>query len=253
MKFSIGPSIWVIFSILFLFVASSFIVCNIENYSEIELPKVTGPECIAFDCHGNGPYVSVSDGRILKWQGQKFGWTEFAITSSKRQVLMQRNLCDGTSNPNLEPICGRPLGLKFNPTDCNMYIADAYFGLLMVGQNGGVAKQLATSAEGVPFNFTNALDIDSQTGMIYFTDSSTRFQRREWLLSILSGDKTGRLMQYDPNTKKVSVLLKGLAFANGVLDGKGGATFNSISDVEEHNGSLWLGSAVKPYVGLIKI
>ena len=78
----------------------------------------------------------------------------------------------------MEPICGRPLGLKFNPTDCNLYIADAYFGLLVVEQNGGVAKQLATSAEGVPLNFTNALDIDSQTGMVYFTDSSTRFQRR---------------------------------------------------------------------------
>ena len=77
-----------------------------------------------------------------------------------------------------EPICGRPLGLKFNPTSCDLYIADAYFGLLIVGPNGGVAQPIATSADGVPFRFTNALDIDTQTGMVYFTDSSTVFQRR---------------------------------------------------------------------------
>ena len=36
--------------------------------------------------------------------------------------------------------CGRPLGLKFNEATCDLYIADAYFGLLVVGHNGGVAK-----------------------------------------------------------------------------------------------------------------
>lgn len=35
-------------------------------------------------------------------------------------------------------------------------------------------------------------------------------------MSIISGDRTGRLMQYDPSTKKVTVLLNGLGFPNGV-------------------------------------
>ena len=30
------------------------------------------------------------------------------------------------------------------------------------------------------------------------------------------GDKTGRLLKYDPRTKKVTVLLRGLSFSNGV-------------------------------------
>ena len=89
-----------------------------------------------------------------------------------------RNICDGSTNPDLEPTCGRPLGLKFNDATCNLYIADAYFGLLVVGPDGGVAQQLATSAEGVPFRLTNGLDIDTNTGMVYFTDSSEIFQRR---------------------------------------------------------------------------
>ena len=30
------------------------------------------------------------------------------------------------------------------------------------------------------------------------------------------GDKTGRLLKYDPRTKKVTLLLRGLSFSNGV-------------------------------------
>lgn len=34
---------------------------------------------------------------------------------------------------------------------------------------------------------------------------------------IISGDKTGRLMKYDPETKQVTVLLSDLSFPNGVV------------------------------------
>jgi len=37
----------------------------------------------------------------------------------------------------------------------------------------------------------------------------------------------------------------------GVLDGKGGNSLDSVSEVEEHNGYLFIGSAVEPYVGVI--
>ncbi|KAK3222703.1 hypothetical protein Dsin_009728 [Dipteronia sinensis] len=57
---------------------------RLKNYQQVMLPGVLGPESIAFDCHGKGPYVGVSDGRILKWQGHPLGWIEFAITSSNR-------------------------------------------------------------------------------------------------------------------------------------------------------------------------
>ncbi|KAK0575172.1 hypothetical protein LWI29_034992 [Acer saccharum] len=60
---------------------------RLQNYEQVMLPGVIGPESIAFDCHGKGPYVGVSDGRILKWQGSPPGWTQFAITSSNRQDL----------------------------------------------------------------------------------------------------------------------------------------------------------------------
>jgi len=37
-----------------------------------------------------------------------------------------------------------------------------------------------------------------------------------------------------------------------VLDGGYGTQLNSVSEVEEHDGSLWIGSAVQPYIALIK-
>lgn len=39
---------------------------------------------------------------------------------------------------------------------------------------------------------------------------------RQFILSLCSGDRTGRLLKYDKSSKAVTVLLKGLAFANGV-------------------------------------
>lgn len=97
-------------------------------------------------------------------------------------LIRQRKLCDGSTDSTTETICGRPLGLKFNPTTCELYVADAYFGLLKIGPNGGYPQQLANSAEGVPFCFLNALDIDNETGMVYFTDTSTIFQRRYYYI-----------------------------------------------------------------------
>ncbi|XVF43362.1 hypothetical protein PTKIN_Ptkin02bG0034400 [Pterospermum kingtungense] len=324
------------------------VVPVLNNYYKIELTRATGPESIAFDCKREGPYVGVSDGRILKWQGPNLGWKEFAVPSPNRN----RKTCDGSTSPDLEPTCGRPLGLKFNHATCNLYIADAYFGLLVVGPDGGVAQQLATSAEGVPFRLTNALDIDTNTGVVYFTDSSTIFQRRQILLSVATFDRSGRLLKYDTRTKKVTVIHRGLAFANGValskdntfllvsesakmrilkfriedelangyvpeqfaklsripdniksnekgefwialnsgrgriqkvnqttldgdsgipwismdpigvkydqngkileqLDGNGGCIFDAVSEIEEYKGKLYIGSVVKPYVGIL--
>ncbi|KAJ9691648.1 hypothetical protein PVL29_013750 [Vitis rotundifolia] len=184
-----------------------------RQYNQLELPSGTyGPETLVFDCNGEGPYTGVSDGRILKWHGSEVGWKDFAVTSP----LRTSRLCDGSSDTSAEHVCGRPLGLKFNQATCDLYIADAYFGLLVVGRKGGLARQLATSAEGVPFLFANALDIDQKTGAVYFTDTSTRFRRWEFGIAMESGDNTGRLMRYDPKTKKVKVLLKHLFFSNGV-------------------------------------
>ncbi|XP_010932965.2 protein STRICTOSIDINE SYNTHASE-LIKE 3 isoform X1 [Elaeis guineensis] len=138
------------------------------------LGQIQGPESVAFDPLGRGPYTGVADGRVLFWNGHS--WSDFAYTSPIRSEL-----CDpkpsALSYLRNEHICGRPLGLRFDKKTGDLYIADAYFGLLKVGPEGGLATPLSTEAEGVPLNFTNDLDIDEE-GNIYFTDSSTNYQRR---------------------------------------------------------------------------
>ncbi|KAK2970489.1 hypothetical protein RJ640_023672 [Escallonia rubra] len=176
----------------------------------LHLTGAVGPESLAFDPDGEGPYTGVADGRILKWQGVGRGWVDFAITSS------QRKECVRPFAPEMEHVCGRPLGLRFDQSTGDLYIADAYLGLQVVGSAGGLATQIVTEVEGRPLLFTNDMDIDDYEGVIYFTDTSTRFHRRQFISSVLSKDETGRLMKYDKASKEVTVLLRGLAFANGV-------------------------------------
>ncbi|KAF8043740.1 hypothetical protein BT93_A1916 [Corymbia citriodora subsp. variegata] len=182
----------------------------------VPLAGAHGPESLAFDPSGGGPYTGVADGRVLKWEGDERGWVDFAFTSS------QRKECIRPFAPELEHVCGRPLGLRFDKKTGDLYIADAYFGLMVVGPEGGLATLVANEAEGEPFRFTNDLDIDESEDVIYFTDSSTTFRRRQFMNAFISGVNTGRVMKYDKSSKELKVLLQGLAFPNGVALSEGG-------------------------------
>ncbi|KAI3832513.1 hypothetical protein MKW98_002059 [Papaver atlanticum] len=186
---------------------------NLLQKSEIKfLNQVQGPESIAFDPLGRGPYTGLADGRIVFWNGES--WTDFAYTSPNRSELCNPQASALAYLKN-EHICGRPLGLRFDKKTGDMYICDAYLGLMKVGPEGGLATSLVTEAEGVPLKFTNDLDIDDE-GNIYFTDSSITYQRRNFIQLVFSGDNTGRLLKYNPNTKETTVLVRGLQFPNGV-------------------------------------
>ena len=128
---------------------------------------VTGAESLAFDRRGQGPYAGVSDGRVLKWGGSALGWTTFAHSANYRKIP----LCTASVVPSeqTESMCGRPLGLQFFAMTGDLYIADAYMGLMKVGPNGGEAQVLATqAADGVPFH----LDVDQATGDVYFVENT---------------------------------------------------------------------------------
>ncbi|XP_044476698.1 protein STRICTOSIDINE SYNTHASE-LIKE 12-like [Mangifera indica] len=207
-----------LFSISLFFLLSLPSVTLSFKSTLLPLPSNTSaPEALAFDPAGAGPYTGVSDGRILKYLNPRVGFVDFAVSNPTRSKL----LCDG-SNSTKGPACGRPLGLEFNVKTGILYVADAYFGLVSVATGGGVATQLATSAENVPFRFLNALDIDQDTGIVYFVDTSTKFPRGKFNEGLLSKDKTGRLMKYDPETREVTVLQRKLGMPTGVAVSKAG-------------------------------
>lgn len=87
-----------------------------------------------------------------------------------------------------ESACGRPLGLQFHRASGDLYYADAYLGLMRVGRRGGRAEVVATEAGGATLNFVNGVDVDQETGHVYFTDSSATYQRR-YVLGVLLRQK----------------------------------------------------------------
>jgi sugar lactone lactonase YvrE len=99
------------------------------------------------------------------------------ISEYRSKICNPKESATAFSYVETEHICGRPLGLRFDKKTGDLYIADAYFGLMKVGPEGGLATSLATEVEGAPIRFTNDVDFDTE-GNVYFTDSSTKYQRR---------------------------------------------------------------------------
>ncbi|XP_059639508.1 protein STRICTOSIDINE SYNTHASE-LIKE 11-like [Cornus florida] len=78
-----------------------------------------------------------------------------------------------------------------------------------------LATRLATSAEGLPFKFTSGVDVDLNNGIVYFADASTTYELRNSTRPNFKPDSTRRFMKYDPFSKQVMVLLRGLTGTGG--------------------------------------
>ncbi|EEF32892.1 strictosidine synthase, putative [Ricinus communis] len=179
--------------------------------------EVFGPESLEFDSLGRGPYAGLADGRIVRWMGEAVGWETFAVVTTNWSEKICAKGVDSTTAKQWkhEKRCGRPLGLRFDKNTGNLYVADSYYGLLVIGPEGGLAKPLATQVAGKPILFANDLDIH-ENGSIFFTDTSKRYDRVNHFFILLEGESTGRLLRYDPPTGTTHIVLDGLAFPNGV-------------------------------------
>lgn len=58
--------------------------------------------------------------------------------------------------------------------------------------------------------------VEASDGSVYFSDSTTKFGVDKFILDLLEAKPHGRLLKYDPITKKTTVLLDGIGCANGV-------------------------------------
>jgi len=153
----------------------------------LALGKIDGPEEVAVDSQGR-VYGGTQDGKIMR-----------LLTDGKLEIFAETQ--------------GRPLGIQFDKNR-NLIVCDSYKGLLAIDPQGNI-KTLAISADGVPFKFTDALDIASN-GTIYFTDASSKYGQNEYLYDLSEAKPHGRFMSYEPATGQIKVLVKNLYFANGV-------------------------------------
>jgi sugar lactone lactonase YvrE len=150
-----------------------------------------GPEDVAVDAQGR-IYGAYADGKIRRLRS------------------------DGTQPEVFADTGGRPLGLAWAP-DGSLVVADAVRGLLAVRSNGTI-RTLATGADGLPFAFTDDVDVAAD-GTVYFSDASYKFGVHEVMADIVEHGGNGRLLKYEPLADEVTVLLDGLQFANGVAVG----------------------------------
>ncbi|XP_072490730.1 adipocyte plasma membrane-associated protein isoform X3 [Notamacropus eugenii] len=165
--------------------------------------QLIGPESIA--SIGDVLFTGTADGRIVKLENGE------VITIAK----LGKGPCKTRED---EPACGRPLGIRVGPNG-TLFVVDAYQGIFEVDPSTGGVNHLLSSEipiEGKKMSFVNDLTITQDGRKIYFTDSSSKWQRRDYLFLIMEGTDDGRLLEYDTETREAKVLMEGLRFPNGV-------------------------------------
>lgn len=160
----------------------------LNDVERIGIGEGFGPEDVAIDSEGR-IYGGYEDGRIMRFQNDGSNPEVFADTK------------------------GRPLGMHFDANE-NLIVADSHKGLLTISPQGTITV-LTTQADGVPFGFTDDVDIATD-GTIYFSDASYKFGQLDYKADLLEHRPNGRLLSYDPETKVTKVLLDSLYFANGI-------------------------------------
>lgn len=158
-----------------------------------------GPEDILFDSIGNlftGVHNSdFSDGKILKMDPS--GKVDQFYNSGSWVA-----------------------GLHFDENS-NLIALSHKQGLISISPTKEVTILAATDENGNPFLIPNGLDI-ADNGIIYFTNTSEEspYNIRYGRKVIMEMRPLGGLYQYDPTTKKVTTLIDGTYFGNGVVISK---------------------------------
>jgi sugar lactone lactonase YvrE len=141
------------------------------------------------------------------------GPDEGAVFTGTEDGAIVRISHDGRRVDTVADTGGRPLGIEIDP-DGRLLVCDARRGLLHVHPATGAVEQGPHEVDGRPMLFCNNAAVSAE-GVVWFTDTSTRYRIDEWKRDLVENTRTGRLLRVAPGGP-VEVVLDGLAFANGV-------------------------------------
>jgi ribose transport system permease protein len=166
--------------------------------------KIEGPEDVLLDVNDN-LYCGTRDGRIMRFAPPHH--TDVSV---------------------LAKIGGRPLGLAFD-AEGRIVTCVAGMGLVRVTLDGEVElltdqteRSLFSVQDDTTIRMADDLDI-APDGTIYFTDATKRYDIADWGLDLLEGRPNGRLLSFEPLSRKTRTVCDNLIFPNGVClthDGK---------------------------------
>ena len=171
---------------------------KLRNVELIGLGEVESPEDVILDGDDN-LYCGTRHGQIVRF---------FAPDYKRKEVYAR--------------IGGQPLGLAFD-ADKNLYVCVGGMGLYRVTPQRVVEKvtdetnrSLWSIIDDSRLRLADDLDI-APDGRIYFSEATVRYEMHEWPTDSLEGRGNGRIICYDPRTRKTSTVLRGLIFPNGVV------------------------------------
>lgn len=165
---------------------------RLKGVQKVGAQDIAGPEALVLDAQGF-LLSGLHDGRIIRTRPD----------SHTLEVLANTG--------------GRPLGMAFHP-DGRLIIADGIKGLLALDANRQLST-LSTTANGVPFGFTDDVIVDANGRYAYFSDASSRWGYGQDGEAVIEHGGDGRLLRYDFSNGTTDVLLEHLQFANGVALG----------------------------------
>jgi ribose transport system permease protein len=159
--------------------------------------QIDGPEDVLLDAEDN-LYCGTRDGRIVR----------FAAPDHAEMTVFAK-------------IGGRPLGLALD-AEGRIVTCVAGMGLVRVTRKGDVElltdeteRSLFSIQDDTTIRMADDLDI-APDGTIYFTDATKRYDIGDWGLDLLEGRPNGRLLSFDPKSRKTRTVCDNLIFPNGV-------------------------------------
>lgn len=163
----------------------------------IGLGEVESPEDVILDAQDN-LYCGNRHGQIIRF---------FAPDYKKSEIYAH--------------IGGQPLGLAF-AADQSLYVCVGGMGLYRVTAERKVEKvtdetnrSLLSIIDDSRLRLADDLDI-APDGRIFFSEATVRYEMHEWPTDSLEGRGNGRIICYDPRTKKTTTVLRDLIFPNGI-------------------------------------
>ncbi|RUS84882.1 hypothetical protein EGW08_007351 [Elysia chlorotica] len=178
---------------------------NLQKVTKLFEGQILGPESFAAG-HDGSIYTGSADGRIWRIKDNTLSYVA--------RTGLDHPDC-GTYA--LEPECGRPKGMKLDARG-DLIVVDAYKGLLRVDLDSGRVETLLDSElgfNGSKFLFLNAMDI-LNNGTILISESSTKWERRDYRYEVIETNNLGRILAFDPETRKAWLVADELYLANGM-------------------------------------